>query len=89
MDIYGAAWKDRLSELADYRKINGHCNVPYKYSESIKLAHWVSKQRQLYKLYREEKKSSMTLYRIHELESLCFEWKSPNKTATAPPGETI
>jgi hypothetical protein len=22
------AWEDRLSELADYRKIHGHCNVP-------------------------------------------------------------
>jgi hypothetical protein len=24
-----AIWKDRLSELANYRKIYGHCNVPY------------------------------------------------------------
>jgi hypothetical protein len=22
------AWEDRLSELADYRKNHGHCNVP-------------------------------------------------------------
>jgi hypothetical protein len=26
-----AAWEDRLNELADYRKIHGHCNVPYNY----------------------------------------------------------
>jgi hypothetical protein len=24
---HSAAWEDRLSELADYRKIHGHCNV--------------------------------------------------------------
>jgi hypothetical protein len=32
-----SAWEDRLSELADYRKIHGHCNVP-GYSENTKLA---------------------------------------------------
>jgi hypothetical protein len=34
----GTAWEDRLSELADYRKIHGHCNVPHGYSENSKLA---------------------------------------------------
>jgi hypothetical protein len=26
--------EDRLSELADYRKIHGHCNVPHRYSKT-------------------------------------------------------
>jgi predicted chitinase len=73
-DSLGAAWDDRLSELADYRKIHGHCNVPYKYSENSKLGYWVSKQRQQYKLHREGNTSSMTLPRIEALESLDFEW---------------
>jgi hypothetical protein len=30
----GTAWEDRLSELADYRKMHGHCNVPQKNSET-------------------------------------------------------
>jgi hypothetical protein len=38
---FGAAWEDRLSELADYRKIQGHCNVPWGYSENTGLATWV------------------------------------------------
>jgi hypothetical protein len=71
-DSLGAFWKDRLSELADYRKIHGHCNVPESYSESAKLAKWVSNQRRQYKLYQEGKTSSMTLSRIQELESLGF-----------------
>jgi hypothetical protein len=33
----GAASEDRFSELADYRKIHGHCNVPQNYSEITKL----------------------------------------------------
>jgi hypothetical protein len=73
-DCYDTAWKDRLSELADYRKIHGHCNVPYNYSENIKLGRWVGKQRSNYKLHQEGKKSLMTTLRIQALESLGFEW---------------
>jgi hypothetical protein len=81
-DIYGTAWKDRLSELADYRRIQGHCNVPQRYSENIKLATWVATQRKQYRLHSKGKKSQMTLPRIQALESLGFEWKlaiSPRK----------
>jgi hypothetical protein len=67
-------WEDRLSELADYRKIHGHCNVPQKYSENAKLARWVSKQRNIYRLHQEGKTSSMTTFRIQELEKIGFEW---------------
>jgi hypothetical protein len=39
---YSAFQHDRLfavpCELADYRKIHGHCNVPQIYKESSKLA---------------------------------------------------
>jgi hypothetical protein len=69
-----SAWEDRLSELADYRKIYGHCNVPNRYSENTKLGKWVSIQRSTYKLHREGKTSPMTLSRIQQLESLGFEW---------------
>jgi hypothetical protein len=68
------AWQDRLSKLADYRKIHGHCNVPRNYSENNQLGRWVSQQRGYYRLHKEGKKSSMTTFRIQELESLGFEW---------------
>jgi hypothetical protein len=70
------AWEDRLRELADYRKIHGHCNVPCNYSENTELANWVKRQRSNYRLHLEGKKSSMTTFRIQELESLGFEWDS-------------
>jgi hypothetical protein len=69
-----AAWEDRLSELAEYRKIHGNCNVPHEYSANAKLGHWVSSERQQYKLYLEGKISSMITHRIQELKSLGFEW---------------
>jgi hypothetical protein len=70
----GPAWEYRLSELADYRKIHGHCNVPKSHSECSKLANWVAKQRTNYRLHLEGKTSSMTLSRIQEMESLGFDW---------------
>jgi hypothetical protein len=72
---FGAPWEYRLNELADYRKIHGHCNVPTSYSENTKLATWVGKQRQQYKLHLKGKKSQMILPRIQKLESLGFRWR--------------
>jgi hypothetical protein len=68
-------WEDRLSELADYCKIHGHCNVCRNYGESSKLAKWVSTQRSNYNLQQEGKRSQMILDRIQALEGLGFEWK--------------
>jgi hypothetical protein len=76
----GPTLEDRLSELVDYRKINGHCNVPKNYSENAILANWVRKQRYQYGLHREGKTSSMTTLRIQELESLGFEWDGRGAT---------
>ena len=73
--VCNTAWGDRLSELADYRKIRGHCNVPKSYSENKKLATWVHNQRTQHMFHVQGKRSQMTLSRIQELESLGFEWK--------------
>jgi hypothetical protein len=69
-------WEVRLSELDDYRKVHGHCNVPDRYSENTKLGTWVATQRYQYSLHLEGKTSSMTLPRIEALERLGFEWKT-------------
>jgi hypothetical protein len=62
----GSAWEDRLSELTDYRKIHGHCNVPRRYSANSKLANWVTTQRRNYRLHREGKTSPKTPFRIQK-----------------------
>jgi hypothetical protein len=79
-DCLAAAWEDCLSELADYRKIHGHCNVPDIYSENTKLGYWVGRQRTQYRLHLEGERSSTTFSRIQELESLGFEWDSLGAT---------
>jgi hypothetical protein len=67
--------KDRLSELGDYRKIHGDCNVPHNYERNNKLARWIGTQRDDYRLYTKGKKSSMTALSIQELEILAFDYK--------------
>jgi hypothetical protein len=73
-DRIGAAWEVRLSELAEFRKIHGHCNVPWGCSENATLANWVHKQRYQYRLHVTGKTSPMTTFRIQEMENLGFEW---------------
>jgi hypothetical protein len=68
-------WEDRLSELANYRKVHGHCNVPRKYNKNAKLGRWVTTQRHTYSLHLKGETSGMTLPRIQALERLGFEWK--------------
>jgi hypothetical protein len=75
------AWEVRLSELADFRKIHGHCNVPVRYSKTPELGRWVVTQRYQYRFHLEGKKSPMTTVRIQKLESLGFEWKRAPLTA--------
>jgi hypothetical protein len=84
-DRFGGPWDDRLSQLADYRKIHGHCNVPQRYSENTQLATWVKTQKENYRLLQEGKTSYMSASRIQALESLGFKW-----TASAPKtGKTV
>jgi hypothetical protein len=64
------AWEVSLTELADYCKIHGHCNVP----RTSKLGAWVANQRHQYRMHLEGKRSQINLARCQELESLGFEW---------------
>jgi hypothetical protein len=74
-DVLEALWMHRLSELADYKYIHGHCNVPSSYSENTKLAAWVNKQRrEKNDRLQKQKQSFMTPFRIQELEGLGFQW---------------
>jgi hypothetical protein len=65
--------EDRLSELADYRKIHGHCNVPRNNSENTKLANG-SQQRRLQVAPR---RKEIVYNALHPgIGKLRFEWNS-------------
>jgi hypothetical protein len=69
-------WSVRFQQLREFKAQFGHCLVPNKYSANPTLGHWVSTQRNNYRLYLEGKPSSMTAERIRELESIGFGWGS-------------
>jgi hypothetical protein len=62
----------RSCELADFRKVHGHCNVPQR---CIEAGYWAMALRIQYWLYQEEKKMHMTLSRIQASERLGFVWR--------------
>ncbi len=70
-----AAWMERWNELAEYRRMSGHSNVPANTSEKRQLSIWVKCQRRQYRVYkRGGRTNSMTPERIVRLESLDFAW---------------
>lgn len=74
-DSHEAAWQEKLKELINYKKINGHCDVPARSRDSPQLATWVKCQRRQYKLYTCGKVSNMTPERILALEKTGFKWR--------------
>jgi hypothetical protein len=75
-DSHNAVWEERLSELMEFKRRHGHCNVPSTYSDNHSLSVWVQCQRRQYKLFREKDNwSGMSEERISRLESIGFVWK--------------
>jgi hypothetical protein len=74
-DSQAASWEERLKELKVFRKTRRHCNVPTGYIDNISLGNWVQCQRRQYMLLKEGRKSNMTTQRVHDLESVGFEWQ--------------
>jgi hypothetical protein len=72
---HGAVWEERLNEIKEYKRQNGHCNVPSQYDENQKLATWVKCQRRQYKLFVASKRSNMTVERVNRLQGMGFVWE--------------
>jgi len=62
-------WMKMYSTLADYKNVNGHCNVPDNWNQNPKLANWVGTQRYRYKQGR------LSEYQIQMLQDIGFTWK--------------
>eukprot|EP00978_Attheya_sp_CCMP212_P027228 scaffold91055_cov49-Attheya_sp.AAC.3 len=60
-------WDVRFQELVDFKKINGHTNVP---TISGPLGTWVRNQRRQYRSLKEGKHSTLTIERSVKLESI-------------------
>ncbi|KAL7491914.1 hypothetical protein ACHAWT_001353 [Skeletonema menzelii] len=72
--MYLTLWDQKFDELLDFKKQQGHCNVPQKYAPNPELGVWVNKQRQEHKKREDEKTSAMTDERLKRLQSIGFTW---------------
>ncbi|KAL7505829.1 hypothetical protein ACHAXN_003267 [Cyclotella atomus] len=63
-----------MSQLAEYRKRHGDCDVPLKYPANPCLGTFVNRQRTEYRKMLAKKPSSMTNEKIEELNKLGFTW---------------
>jgi hypothetical protein len=67
-DRHNDRWESRYCELIEFKEAHGHCNVPDKWPENLKLARWVMTQRQMYQ------KGKLAEDRIQRLEAIGFIW---------------
>lgn len=69
LDYFAELWDSRYQCLLDYKKENGHCDVPHHHiSNRIPLGKWVASQRGNFK------KGELNQERIEKLESIGFIW---------------
>ena len=73
-------WHQRYQQLLEYKKLNGHCNVPKCYKNNTKLAKWVTNQRTQFKHLCEGNKSQMTPARLDKLNAIGFQWSFHRKS---------
>lgn len=65
------SWETMFGKLEEYKKENGHCNVP---TRRDKLGRWVEKQRTNYR------KNKLSVSQIEVLDSIGFGWKLQNQS---------
>ena len=63
--------------LVAYKEEFGHCNVPSRYAENVKLGTWVNTQRSFYN------RGKLSADRINKLEAIGFEWTRRKTTKSA------
>lgn len=77
------AWNLQFEALMEYKRENGHCNVPTTRTGATKLGKWVGKQREEYKKWEMKKQSQLSQYRIDKLIEAGFQWSlMTNKTVS-------
>lgn len=72
-DVHQWQWNQTFHDLIEYKRTNGHTNVPMSQGS---LGLWVSNQRAHYNNYRQKKPSHMTQSRAEQLRSIGFEFYS-------------
>jgi len=68
LSLHAQKWEQHFRDLLDYKKKEGHGNVPKIYADNPQLGEWVNQQR------KEYKKGRLYEERIERLAELGFKW---------------
>ena len=75
-------WMSFYNKLVEYKKQHGNCEVPQRYKQDPAFGSWVKNQREYYKSYTKNKKSSLTEERVAMLNNIDFAWVSTKTKRT-------
>jgi hypothetical protein len=69
-------WNERFEHLIEFKKANGHCNVPQRYDSDPSFGIWVNKQRDNYKIFHSGRRGvycgGMNQEKIDRLDGIGF-----------------
>ncbi len=65
-------WEDMFAQLVAFKRVHGHCNVPQRWPENLKLGRWVNTQRW--------RSARLTTERRRMLEDLGFVWNTVERS---------
>ena len=68
-------WHERFDGLQQYSNLEGDSHVPQIYPSDVRLGRWCMNQRTHHRYYVTKQASGMTMYRIHQLESVGFPFR--------------
>lgn len=66
---FKSLWGRRYAQLVEFKRVNGHCNVPQRYAANVELGRWVKDQRTF------KVKGKLSEERISLLEDIGFQWR--------------
>jgi hypothetical protein len=79
-DSHQASWNDHFQKLEKFYQTYGHVQIPANAcDEFASLSTWCKHQRRQYRNYiKGEGTTTMTIGRIHKMESIGFDWDPRN-----------
>jgi hypothetical protein len=78
-DSRGIAWEEKYAELCTFSELHGHCTIAHYFPKTSPLAIWVKCQRRQFKLFGDNRRSSITPERVARLNRLGFDWSPQRK----------
>ena len=97
-DIKKPSFEERLDECREFRRENGHLDVPlpakyskddqseYESKDTRSFYQWAQRQRDEYRKVQQGLKSSLDKFRIRQLDQLGFRWESKSRGPPGGPG---